>query len=195
MRRFILWLCGTAVATVLLIGAKGGLTAGGGPRLLADAPIDSIPAGDTSGQGTQDGTAPDPSATAPVPTLSAAPGATPTATPKPATGTPKPSVAPKPGATTPRPGPTTAAPPAARTINGTAVPAKDFGNVQVQIVVTGRHIDDIKVLQMSNRPRNSATVLRQEALAAQSANIANVSGATYTSNAYRQSLQAAINKI
>jgi uncharacterized protein with FMN-binding domain len=34
--------------------------------------------------------------------------------------------------------------------------------------------------------------LRQEVLTAQSASIATVSGATYTSNAYKQSLQAAI---
>jgi len=40
---------------------------------------------------------------------------------------------------------------------------------------------------------NAFPKLRQEALAAQSANIASVSGATYTSSAYKSSLQAALN--
>jgi uncharacterized protein with FMN-binding domain len=43
---------------------------------------------------------------------------------------------------------------------------------------------------------NSAAIpkLRQEALTAQSADIATVSGATYTSEAYQQSLQGALDR-
>ena len=37
-------------------------------------------------------------------------------------------------------------------------------------------------------------VLREEALAAKSANIANVSGATFTCNAYKQALSAAMSQ-
>jgi uncharacterized protein with FMN-binding domain len=47
---------------------------------------------------------------------------------------------------------------------------------------------------MSNRPRNAAQRLREQALAKQSANLTNVSGATYTCDAYMQSLQSALDQ-
>jgi uncharacterized protein with FMN-binding domain len=95
--------------------------------------------------------------------------------------------------------PTTKAPPrttasATRSILGDAVPARNFGNVQVRVVLTGNHIDDVVVVQMSNRPRNAPDRLRQEALAKQSANLSNVSGATYTAQAYMRSLQSALDR-
>jgi uncharacterized protein with FMN-binding domain len=66
----------------------------------------------------------------------------------------------------------------------------------VKVVVTGKHIDDIIVVQMSNRPRNAPSLLRAEALAEQSAdNLTNVSGATYTVDAYVRSLQSALAKV
>lgn len=81
---------------------------------------------------------------------------------------------------------------------GTAVQTR-FGSVQVQITVSGGSItevtalhltdDDRKSVQISNR---AAPVLRSEVLAAQSANVQTVSGATVTSGAYLTSLQAAI---
>jgi uncharacterized protein with FMN-binding domain len=71
----------------------------------------------------------------------------------------------------------------------------NYGTTQVQIVVTGTHIDDIVAVKQSNRPGNSASILRTQALAAQSANVGNVSGATASSNAYKQSLRGAINGI
>jgi uncharacterized protein with FMN-binding domain len=67
--------------------------------------------------------------------------------------------------------------------------------MQVKIVVTGTHIDDIVTVQQSNRPKTVSTALRTQALSAQSSNVGNVSGATASSDSYKQSLQSAIAKI
>ncbi|MBV8951635.1 MAG: FMN-binding protein [Actinobacteria bacterium] len=76
-----------------------------------------------------------------------------------------------------------------------------YGDVQVQIVVSGSRIVDVQALALPNdRSRSvrisdyAGPVLRQEALQAQSANINTVSGATYTSDGYAQSLQSALDK-
>jgi len=74
-----------------------------------------------------------------------------------------------------------------------------YGPVQVAIAVQHGQITDVKALQYPvDRPRsqfiNSQAIplLRSEALQAQSANINLVSGATFTSDAFATSLQAAI---
>jgi uncharacterized protein with FMN-binding domain len=67
--------------------------------------------------------------------------------------------------------------------------------MQVRIVVTGTHIDSISTIQQSNRPLSTASTLTAQALAAQNANVGIVSGATYSSLAWKQSLQSAINQI
>ena len=115
-----------------------------------------------------------------------------------ASGTPIPAItrttAPSPSAKTPTRSRTTTAP-VTRTIVGDAFPARDFGDVQVKVVLTGDHIDNIIVVQMSNRPRKAPSLLRAEALAEQSAdNLTNISGATYTSEAYVRSLRSALAK-
>jgi uncharacterized protein with FMN-binding domain len=76
-----------------------------------------------------------------------------------------------------------------------------FGNVQVQVTVQGGRITDAQMVQMPTAHARSqmisqyvAPILRQEVLQAQSAQINLVSGATYTSEAYAQSLQAAIDQ-
>ncbi len=76
-----------------------------------------------------------------------------------------------------------------------------YGVVQVRITVQGRTITDITALQMPNDRQRSAYIsqqaepyLRQEALQAQSARINIVSGATFTSDSYAQSLQSALDK-
>lgn len=84
------------------------------------------------------------------------------------------------------------------TYDGSVVQTR-FGTVQVQVVISGGQItdviaakltdDDRKSIQISNR---AAPILRDEVLASQSANVSNVSGATYTTDAYLQSLQAAL---
>lgn len=79
--------------------------------------------------------------------------------------------------------------------------ATQFGNVQVQVTVAGGKISDVTPLQLTDRDGRSvqisaqaAPVLRQEALSAQSAEIDTVSGATYTSEGYLQSLQSALDQ-
>jgi uncharacterized protein with FMN-binding domain len=84
------------------------------------------------------------------------------------------------------------------TVNG-AVIDTNYGPIQVQITVSGGRItraDAIVYPQDSSRDQeiNSYAIpqLDQETLDRQSANIDTVSGATYTSDGYRQSLQSAI---
>ena len=78
--------------------------------------------------------------------------------------------------------------------------ADPFGNVQVQITVSGGRLVDVVALALpvgghSGRISNYvAPILRTQALAAQSASIDGVSGATYTSRAYAASLQGALDQ-
>jgi uncharacterized protein with FMN-binding domain len=80
-----------------------------------------------------------------------------------------------------------------RNVSGPAVNTSE-GVVQVQVTFQGTKITDIKALRApnSNPTRMALPLLRQSALKAQSADIDTVSGATATSEGYRQSLQAAI---
>jgi uncharacterized protein with FMN-binding domain len=80
-----------------------------------------------------------------------------------------------------------------RTVSGTAVNTSE-GTVQVQVTFQGNKITDVKALRApnSNPTRMALPLLRQSALKAQSADIDTVSGATATSDGYKQSLQAAI---
>jgi uncharacterized protein with FMN-binding domain len=129
------------------------------------------------------GPAPSPTTTQPAP---AAPEPT-----QGSTSTSKPS-----GSTT-----STSAPPAGnRTVDGPVV-TTDFGNVQVRVTLQGTKIVDVQALELpSDRSRSvrisqyAGPLLRQEALQAQSANIDLVSGASYTSDGYAQSLQAALDQ-
>ena len=84
------------------------------------------------------------------------------------------------------------------TYRGASVQTR-FGSVQVQITVKAGAITDVKALHLTDDDRKSvqisnraAPLLRSEALAAQSANVQTISGATVTSDAYLTSLQAAI---
>ncbi|MEA2632271.1 MAG: hypothetical protein QOE66_2490 [Chloroflexota bacterium] len=117
-------------------------------------------------------------------------------TPTPRTGGPTPAT----GATTPAPTATgTTGASAAKTVDGPVVDTQ-YGPVQVEVVMGSGKIKDIVALQLPSGRRSgqisnySAPILRQEALQAQSASIDTVSGATYTSDAYTQSLQAALDQ-
>ena len=92
----------------------------------------------------------------------------------------------------------TTAPATKRTVTG-AVVSTPYGNVQVAAVVKGSKLLDVKALHLTDANGTSRSIsagaapqLRSEALQAQSAQIDTVSGATYTSEGYRQSLQAAL---
>lgn len=76
-----------------------------------------------------------------------------------------------------------------------------YGNVQVQATISGGKITDIKFLQYPNTHSTSVYInqqampyLKQEAIQAQSSNVQIISGATFTSQAFQQSLQAALNQ-
>ncbi|WP_166792579.1 FMN-binding protein [Cryobacterium algoricola] len=124
-------------------------------------------------------------ASAPVASTPAA-AATATATAAPAaTATPTPTVT-----------------PAAAGITGTftgSVVATRFGNMQVSVTLADGTITDVTALQLTDKDSRSvqisnraAPVLKAEVLKAQSAAVANVSGATYTTQGYLTSLQAAL---
>ncbi len=87
-----------------------------------------------------------------------------------------------------------------RTINGEAAQTR-FGPVQVQITVSGGTVTNVTAVDYpQTEPRdvqiNSFAIpqLNQEATAAKSTNIDMVSGATYTSQGYIQSLQSALDQ-
>ena len=76
-----------------------------------------------------------------------------------------------------------------------------FGDVQVEVVISGGKITDVKALHLTDAEGRSvqisnyaAPILRQEVLASQSASVSNVSGATYTADAYLSSLQSALDQ-
>ena len=76
-----------------------------------------------------------------------------------------------------------------------------YGNIQVEAVVQGGKITDVKFLQYPNDRPNSVAInqqampyLKQETIQAQSANVDGVSGATDTSQAFVQSLSAALSQ-
>ena|SRR5487761_273025 len=119
------------------------------------------------------------------PASSAGPSPSPSAT--------SPSV--KPSAS-PRPSPSPIA------LNG-AFTGSDFPNrygaVQVRAVISNGRITDVQAVQLPTDRAESAYIsqqvgpmLRSEALQAQSANIDIISGATYTSQSYAQSLETAL---
>ena len=88
-----------------------------------------------------------------------------------------------------------------RTATGAAVDTR-YGSAQVRVTVKNGKIANIEALQLQdNEPRSqqisssAAPILQQEALSSQSANIDAVSGATFTSASYDQSLQSALDKL
>jgi uncharacterized protein with FMN-binding domain len=92
----------------------------------------------------------------------------------------------------------TTAPASSRSVDGPAI-GTPYGDVQVRVVLRGTQIVDVEPLTLpSDRSRSrrisqeAAPLLRSEALHAQSANIDLLSGASYTSEGYAESLQGAL---
>ena len=90
--------------------------------------------------------------------------------------------------------------PAQQTLAGQAVQTR-YGTVQVQVVLSGSSIQSVGFLQLTaDDPRSqeinsqAAPILVQQTMQVQSANIDGVSGATYTSEGYQQSLQSALDQ-
>ncbi|MFE9690060.1 FMN-binding protein [Micromonospora sp. NPDC005806] len=84
------------------------------------------------------------------------------------------------------------------TVTGSVAQTR-WGPVQVRIAVSGGKITEVTAVRVPDGNRRdqeindyAVPILRQQALAAQSARIDTVSGATVTSDGYRESLQSAI---
>ena len=112
---------------------------------------------------------------------------------QPPAGPPPPSPTPVPPTTAPTTGST-------RTVDGEVVSTR-FGDVQVEAILDGSRIVDVKALQLPfDRPRSqaisdqAAPLLRDEVLQVQGAQIDTIGGATYTSYGYARSLQSALDK-
>lgn len=121
----------------------------------------------------------------------------------PRTGTAGPTATPLTQVSTPTDAPTNApgAAGASGTFTGDAVNTA-YGTVQIALQVQNGKIVDVQELQMPNERRLSAQIsaeagpmLRDEVLRAQSANINGVSGASYTSYGFWESLQSALAQI
>ncbi len=169
MRRAIVAGTATVSGIVLLLGLK---PHGSGSALGAS----SFSIGSNSGAG---------------PAVSAAP-----TTSAPAAGT---GQSPSSGAS-PKSAQSTQASSATKTVTGDAADTR-YGPVQLQVTFSGKKITSINVLQYPSESFRDQQInsyalpmLNQEAISAQSANIDVVSGATYTSEGYAQSLQSAIDK-
>ena len=101
------------------------------------------------------------------------------------------------GAASPRPSGGARSAHAQHTVVGSVV-TTPYGPLQVSVTFDGRTITAVQELQKPRGGRSdqinaqAGPVLAQEVVAAQSARIDGVSGATYTSQAYEQSVQYAI---
>ncbi len=143
---------------------------------------------------------------------SASPAAAPTAAPSQTTNisienTPTTSAPPAQPAPSPTVTPSPAPAPAASqgqykdgTYTGSVANAY-YGNVQVEAVISGGKIADVKFLQYPNTHMTSVYInsqampmLTEEALQVQSANVNTISGASETSRAFRESLANALAK-
>ncbi|MFF5178213.1 FMN-binding protein [Micromonospora sp. NPDC000316] len=197
MRRALLAITGLAASTTALVVLKGspGITPAA-QNLPTSQPVNP------AGPGVDPSAAPD---AAPD-----APGAGPTPAPSQSADAP---ASPKPGKTTARPSGTrttakaptaprtTKAPqPTTRRVTGPGVD-NEYGYVQVQIVVSGNRIIEATTLSLpsggesdihSGDVRDAYNGTGGEVVQKQSANLNTVSGATETSNSYKQSLRAAI---
>ncbi len=86
------------------------------------------------------------------------------------------------------------------TFDGETVTTR-YGDVQVQVTVSGGSITEVTALKLTDKERKSvqisnraAPLLRSEVLASQSADVSTIGGATYTSDAYLTSLQSALDQ-
>ena len=86
------------------------------------------------------------------------------------------------------------------TFTGSSVDTR-YGPVQVQAVVSGGKLTNVNVLQVPDNGNYEDQIvsialpeLKSEALSAQSGNIDIISGATFTSQGYAQSLQSALDQ-
>ena len=184
MNRALLTLGGTAAGIAALLAVKfqpaSSTLAGAGTLSVGTVPASATSAAAPSGAAGVAGTG----------TKAPTAGAKPSATTRPtATSAPKASSGGGAGQST-----------GTRVVTG-AVASTNYGPMQVQITVTGGKITKVNVVQQTNVGSYSGQVdsmaipkLTSETLSAQSAKIDAVSGASYTSAGYIQSLQSALDQ-
>ena len=142
--------------------------------------------------GTGEGAAP----VAPTP----APASTPVAPPSIQIATPPAPVVPKPVPVAPAPAPVAVPKGQYRDGSYTGATADAYyGNIQVKVVVSGGKISDVQFLDYPQDRSNSVRIntyamplLKSEAIKAQSANVDGVSGASFSSAAFKKSLASAL---
>ena len=169
MRRTAAVVLGTVTGTALLVGAKLGTAAPGDSGDAAESA--AVISGPTA--------APHPSTNAPTTRASAKPSTSHT-TAKPAKTTAKPTP------TGPKDGKYTAK---------SAVKSGRYGTLTMTVTISGQRISAISASEdggETNCYHSACPKLTSEALTAQSASVATVSGATYTSDAYRPALAAVL---
>lgn len=165
MRARAAFLAGAGSAAILAIGWNASLG-------LTDTTTSSAPvAASTSGA----------SGTAPSPKSTSAPSSAPSDAQPSASASTAPAPAPAPAG------------PADGTYKGQAV-GYQYGTIQVAVVISGGQIADVQnIIAQATHGRDQAfPMLLSEVLQAQSANISNLSGATYTTQAYQQAVQSAL---
>ena len=172
MRRIVFALMSTVTAVVLLFGYR---TSTPHPAVASTT---TATAGDGSSTGS-DGTSSTPAAPTPSATTAPAPAAS---------ATPSPSAS------------ATSTTSSTRTVTGAAADTR-WGPVQVSITLSGSKITAVDLVQVpAENGRDveindyAVPVLVQETLAAQSAQVDTVSGATVTSEGYLTSLQSALDE-
>ncbi len=166
-------LAATAIAVILMVSF----------RTPPAAPVTALPAASAT--------------TSPNPSPTATPTATPSGAPPAGGGRPTPRSTP-----TPAPTASPAAAGSAGTKSGTFTGRTVnvyYGNVQIALLYAGGKIVNVRALQYPNdNPQSSyinsqaLPLLRQEVLKIQSARINGVSGATYTSYGFYESLTSAL---
>jgi len=167
MRARAAFLAGAGSAAILAIGWNASLG-------LTNAATSSGPvAASTSGA----------AGSAPSPKTTSTPSSTPSDSQPAASATTAPAPAPAP----------VPAGPADGTYTGQAV-GYQYGTIQVAVVISGGQITDVQnIIAQATHGRDQAfPMLLSEVLQAQSAHISNLSGATYTTQAYEQAVQSAL---
>ncbi len=172
MRRAIVAGTATVSGVILLLGLKphSGGVLGASQNFTIGSPGAPAPSSTTPGSGAASSGRP------------ASPGRSPTSAPS------TPTASPKPGNS------------GTKQVTGDAVDTP-YGPVQLRVVFNGKRITSISVLRYPTGTSRDEQInsyalpqLNQETMTAQSANIDVISGATFTSEGYQQSLQSAIDK-
>ncbi len=121
--------------------------------------------------------------------------------PSPSTTTPSATIPPATSTAPPTTSPPATTAPATQTATG-PMEQYGYGQLAVRVTVAGKRITNVVVtgLQVADYSsqyiaQQAIPLLKREVMSAQSANIQGVTGATYTSEAYAQSLQSALQKV